>query len=62
VFSRSVYFCVISLLVIIVDEAAKLENKSVSLYGVQLYSQSSLLFARELLVGKFAPVNRLLIC
>ncbi|XP_066911070.1 pecanex-like protein 1 isoform X2 [Clytia hemisphaerica] len=53
VFSRSVYFCVLAVFIIIVDEGAKMtsENQSVTLYGVRLYSHTTLVFARDLLVG-----------
>lgn len=53
VYSRAFYFCVISLLIIIVDVCVtEYKGLEFSLYGVNLISSYLLVYARELLKGK----------
>ena len=51
VFSRAIYFCITALLIIGLDEATKLNAASIELYGVTIYSQETLTFARDVLIG-----------
>lgn len=51
VFSRAIYFCITAVLIIGIDEAASLNPVSHTLYGIPLFSRSSLLFAKDLLIA-----------
>ena len=51
VFSRAIYFCITAFLIIGLDEATKLDAASIELYGVHIYSQETLIFARDILIG-----------
>eukprot|EP00794_Sanderia_malayensis_P020280 gene20280-22266_t len=50
VFSRAAYFCLVSSMILILDEASKVNSTSLVVYGISLFSKQTLEFGRDMLI------------